>query len=101
MSKIAQSNTQNNNKPTMVDFRRFTDEELFKLNLKRLRICPNMFVGGSIIRYSDGSNVATFGLDDEWVAKSNAKQIGKLILELFPYVDAVEKDGIVITRDTK
>lgn len=83
---------------TIVEFRRLSDEEIKTLNLNKKRICANLFVGGSITKYSDGKCVATFGLDNEYVAKVNALKIGELILSLFDFVDEVQKDGITIAK---
>ena len=84
---------------TIVKHRRLSEKEVRTLNENCISVRGRaLFFGGSIIKYSDDRCVATYAMDNENVAKVNAKKIGEKMLELFDYIDEVEHDGIIIAK---
>ena len=61
------------------------------------KICARqIFVGGSVMEYDDGSCRATFTLDNAHAATANAQKIGEMIIEKINCVDQVWHDGRIV-----
>lgn len=84
---------------TIVKSRRLSDQELKILNENSISVRGRgLFLGGSVTKYSDGRCVATYAMDNENVANVNAPKIGEKMLELFDFIDEVERDGIIVAK---